>query len=264
MLAGALSTALIAYDHTPAVLQATASALLVLVLLGTALSTALLPPRRLDFAERVAFVLGLGLSTVIVDGFIINASAAGMTRSNWALSLGAITVVAAGVGWFRDRNSDKRPNLSIPPGDGSLAGALKVRMTPSVVAVLASAALVAAAFVVATVGLYTQPRPGFTELWLLPNQSSSGLTVGIGNHENDDEMYNLDLTADGVPLASWTALRLARGETWSAPLALPADGLSGASIRATLVRVSDPATIYREARIQFASAPSPIPASSNR
>jgi uncharacterized membrane protein len=258
MLAGALSAALIVYDATPQPIQATASVLLVLVLLGTALSSALVPSPRLELVERVAFSLGIGLATLIVDGFIINASREGMSRSNWAISLGIVTIVAAGIGGIRERAaSSQNDYCGSPDGPETEGGATRSWVGAPGVAMLAAAGLVVAAFVVATAGLQNQPRPGFTELWLLPGSSASSLTVGLSNHELAGETYVLDLTADDVPLASWDPLRLARGETWTSFVEIPQDGRSSMSVTATLIRASDRATVYREVSIQIVLDPAP-------
>jgi uncharacterized membrane protein len=254
MLVGAVSAALIVYDATPQPVQAAASVLLVLGLLGPALSFALVPSPRLELVERVAFSLGIGLATLIVDGFIINASREGMSRSNWAISLGIITIVAAGVGGIRERAAAS--DGGSPDGQEARRGPTRSWSGAPGVAMLAAAGLVVAAFAVATVGLYNQPRPGFTELWLLPSSASS-LTVGLSNHELAGETYLLEVTADDAPLATWDQLSLARGDTWTSLLEIPRGGRSSISVTATLIRASDPATVYREVSIQVVLDPAP-------
>ena len=256
MLAGAVSAALIVYDATPQPIQATASVLLVLVLLGSALSSALVPSPRLELVERVAFSLGLGLATLIVDGFIINASGEGMSRSNWAISLGVITIVAAGIGGYRDRAGHTQVDDGLPPGQASPSGT-GLRWIAPAAAIVAAVGIVMAASVVATVGLQNQPRPGFTELWLLPTTSTSEVTVGVTNREGADETYRLEITTDDAPLATWDSLSLARGETWTLLVSIPQDGRTTTSVRATLTRASDPATVYREASIQVVPTAAP-------
>jgi uncharacterized membrane protein len=258
MLAGGVSAALIVSDATPQPIQAAASVLLVLGLLGPALSFALVPSPRLEGVERVAFSLGIGLATLIVDGFIINASREGMSRSNWAISLGVITIVAAGLGGIRERAAASHN----PVDDSSDWRETPWRLTRTwsgapAVAMLTAAGLVVAAFIVATVGLHNQPRPGFTELWLLPSASASSLTVGLSNHELADETYVLDVATDDAPVATWDALSLARGDTWTAFVEIPQGGRSSMSVTATLRRASDPATVYREVSIQIALDPAP-------
>ncbi len=256
MLAGAVAAALIVYDATPQPIQATAAALLVLVLLGTALSCALVPSPRLELVERVAFSLGLGLATLIVDGFIINSSGEGMSRSNWAISLGVITIVAAGIGGYRDLAGRRHVDVDVPPGQPS-PPRRRLRWIAPAAAIVAAVAIVTAAGVVATVGLQQQPRPGFTELWLLPTTSTSEVTVGVTNREGADQTYRLEVTADDTSLGTWDSISLARGETWTLLVPIPQDGRTTTSVRATLTRASDPATVYREASIQVGLTAAP-------
>ena len=257
MLAAAAAAALIVYDATPQPIQATAAALLVLVLLGTALSSALVPSPRLELVERVAFSLGLGLATLIVDGFIINASGEGMSRSNWAISLGVITIVAAGIGGYRDRAGRERQVDEDSPLGQPSPPRTRLRWIAPAAAIVTAVGIVAAAGVVATVGLQQQPRPGFTELWLLPTTSTSEVTVGVTNREGADETYRLEMTADDTPLGTWDSLSLARGETWTMLVPIPQDGRTTTSVRAILALASDPATVYREASIQVVLTAAP-------
>src|SRR5436305_601345 len=78
----------------------------------------------------------------------------------------------------------------------------------------ASGAPAAAAVGLAVTGAVRQPQPGFTQLWLSPQQQSAHtLSLGVTNNQGRATSYRLVLRSDGRVISTWN-LTLGEGRSW--------------------------------------------------
>ena len=109
-------------------------------------------------------------------------------------------------------------------------------------AVFAVAVLVAAGAVgLAVVGAARQPQPGFTQLWLSPQQPGARtLSLGVTNDQGRTTSYRLVLRRDGRVIDTWN-LTLGGGRTWQR--SVPFTGRQ--TLAAALYRLPDLTHLYR-------------------
>ena len=226
---------LVAYIlHLVPTVLAAAAVPLVLVLPGVALQRALFP--RAQGSEAALLATTLGLSAVIFLGFFLNLLPGGLNAAAWVISLGILTVVALGVAAIR-----------LPHGS---SWAIVVPDHPVPLAMACAVVITGSAFLIARIGLEEQVRPGFTQLWMLPGDTPSSVTVGVRNEERTTESFALVLGVDGEPVAQWSPLVLEPSEEWVTQAIVPAlEEGSAVSAQATLFRVSNLATPYRAVHV---------------
>lgn len=214
---------------------AAAGLILVLLVPGVALQRALFPIAR--GSEAALLALGLGLGSVIFLGFVLNLLPGGLSAATWAISLVALSSVALAVGVYRRPKGAGWWTICMPEPRAALALAL-------------AAAIAGGAFVIARVGEDEHVRPGFTQLWMVPEDASWAVTVGIRSAERETETFSLVLDVDGERLSEWSPLVLGHNEEWMtrAPVPAPATGTTS-RVQATLVRLGDPGTPYRRVHV---------------
>jgi uncharacterized membrane protein len=215
---------------------------LVLVLPGYALTAAMFPNRSIGVAERLVFSLGLSLAIVILGGLALNWTPFAFRTSSWAVLLAGITLSASAVALVRRRGQ----SVSAP---GWLrVGNIGFTLRQGLLLGLA-AAIVCGAIAVSIIGAERQPRPGFTQLWILPAagaNAKNAVRLGVSNMEGAAMEYHLAVNMDGKVLKEWPAIDLNPNEKWEATLVLPPTGPAGvARVEADLYRVEAPTTIYR-------------------
>jgi hypothetical protein len=107
--------------------------------------------------------------------------------------------------------------------------------------------IVISAVVVSRFGALNQTFPGFTQLWMLPIDSTNPNTVrlGINNEESVVTTYSLELKIGNNAVAEWTSIKLEPGEKWETSVTLPARQSDVDKIEALLFRLDTPLTVYR-------------------
>ena len=116
-------------------------------------------------------------------------------------------------------------------------------------AVFAVAILVAAGAVgLAVVGAARQPQPGFTQLWLSPQQDARTLSLGVTNDQGRTTSYRLVLQRDGQVIDTWN-LTLGEGRTWQRQVQFTGNEV----LAAGLYRLPDLTHPYRYVSIGRAS-----------
>lgn len=216
---------------------AVVGALLVLVAPGYAMQAALFPQAPSGPATRWLLTLGTSLCIAVLGGFLLNAAPLGLTPMAWTLLLGAVTVAAGAVA-ISLRGPTPLPSLrpALPsPRNAAFWGAAVV--------------VVVAAFVIDLRSAATQPRPGFTQLWLLPASGAPAGTVrlGVRNEEGGDTVYEVRLQSGGRTVQRWPAITLKPDESWGATVALPAGAGAAGPVEVDLYRGGDTSAPYRHA-----------------
>lgn len=224
--------------------------LLVFILPGYALTSALLPQRPLGVPERLVFSLGLSLSAVMLGGLLLNLIPLGLNTSSWAVYLVSLTVVASAIAFIRQRRQ------SLPNQEPSRVGHISFTFGQGLLLGLATL-VVGAAVGLSIEGAQRQVRPGFTQLWILSANGTphakNTVRLGVSNMEATGMEYHLIVNMDGKVIKDWPSLDLAQNRQWETALALPPTGHTGvARVEAMLYRTDVPTKIYRDVVLWFA------------
>jgi uncharacterized membrane protein len=179
--------------------------------------------------ERVVVMTGLALAVPVLGGLLLYAAGVPLHRPGWLGLLAGVTLAADTALFARRRaaaagradrpttqvqtvpSGSEPGELQAAPGEPRSAG----RASRWHVAVFAVAVLVAAAAVgLAVTGAVRQPQPGFTQLWLSPQQQSAHtLSLGVTNNQGRATSYRLVLRRDGRVVGTWN-LTLGEGRSW--------------------------------------------------
>jgi hypothetical protein len=165
----------------------------------------LLVGTRTTGLERVAVMAGLALAVPILGGLLLYAVGVPLHRPGWLGLLAGVTL-AGDVVLFLRRRAGRAAPFSWQPA---------WRVPRWHAAAFAAAVLVAAGAVgLARTGAAIQPEPGFTQLWLSPQQQKAHtLNFGVTNDQGGTTSYRLVLLLNGQTSATWN-LTLANGQTW--------------------------------------------------
>lgn len=238
---GILAGTVLALTGAPLALRALGAVALAFVLPGGALLLALMPHARLSRAERVAVMLGGSLVATVGTAFALHVLPPGMSALSWGVALGALTATGGVVGALRALRARAgeaatmeiatagagRGSVAVAAAGGWVAGAPvagpRLRMVAPVTLVMLATAvvLVALSLVIARSGMALGPTARFTELWLLPLDGRSAVRVGVANHEGDSQVYRLQVTVDGLPVAAESRVTLPDGGATDAIVVLP-------------------------------------------
>lgn len=212
---------------------------LVLVLPGYALTAALFPGKSLSLAERTLFSLGLSLALAALGGLALHWAPTGLRASSWAALLGNTTLLCSLVALVR------RVRLPTQPAQ------LGVVLTQGQALALGMAAVIACgALLVAHDGALNRRDPGFTQLWVVPDEATAGQAVrlGVANREAGTVRYRLQLQSGSEVVSTWPTIVLGPNQQWQEVVALPRDG---EMVEAVLYRLDAPQDPYRQVVYRF-------------
>jgi hypothetical protein len=91
-------------------------------------------------------------------------------------------------------------------------------------------------------GTSVQSYPGFTQLWLVPDAHTHGLSLGVANNEGVTTRYQLVVLHDGRPQPP-RKVTLRNGQVWRLPLGFTSN------VTAHLYRRPNFSSIYRQVSI---------------
>lgn len=235
VLALALAGVAVAFAGVQAtVIRAPLALALIAVLPGYAITRAV-RMRDAGFPAHLLLVLGISVAITGLSGFILNWTPWGLQTRSWAVLLAGITVVAAMIALLR-----RGPRL---------AAQVSVRRertwrAPQTALLLMAVCVVVAAATVSYLGATHQPRKGFTQLWMVPEQSvgPDALRLGISSQETNATRYRLDLRIEGQVVQEWSVPTLQPRQQWQTIVVLPA---GATTVEATLYRADTPDQVYR-------------------
>lgn len=221
---------------------------LVFVLPGYILTELMFHKRSLDVSHRLLFSLGLSLAIDILGGLILNLLPAGLHGTSWAVLLGLLTMVFS------------LPVAYLRRGAG-MNGARPLRVRLSIFGfILFGLATVIAVFSIlsAAFGAAQQPRPGFTQLWMLPAaQTRKGCSVrlGVRSFESTPVTYRIEMTKGGAGGTTWSPVVLAPQQEWVQLVPILPGATGNVAVEVKLYRVDKPQTVYREVNLTLHSCP---------
>jgi hypothetical protein len=91
---------------------------------------------------------------------------------------------------------------------------------------------------VARMGVEQQPRPGFTQLWVV-RDGGDAMTVGISNAEGAPETFRVAIALDGEPLTERRGIELTDGRSWTETMPIPELARPISSLEVRLFRAGD-------------------------
>jgi uncharacterized membrane protein len=195
--------------------RALAAAALVLALPGYLVLSLADTARRLSF-ERIVGSMAGSLACTILVGVLLNRSPWGLTSTAWwfaiglpgALCLGALAVSHMRRGGFRWR----RPRVS-------QSAAIHAAM------IVLAVALAGAALALARQGAETHREYAYTNVWILPEggPDPTSVVVGIGNEEQAERLYDLEITANGATVLNLAGIRIEDGGQFVRSVPVPRD-----------------------------------------
>ena len=213
----------------------------------------LLVGSRIAGLERVVVMTGLALVVPVLGGLLLYAARVPLHRPGWLGLLAGVTLAADTALFARRRTTvdgrTDRPATQVQAAPSGLAAPGESREPRSAwrasrwhVAVFAAAAVLVAAGAVglAVVGAARQPQPGFTQLWLSPQQDARTLSLGVTNDQGRTTSYRLVLRRDGQVIDTWN-LTLGDGRTWQRSVLV----IGKPTLTADLYRLPDLARPYR-------------------
>jgi hypothetical protein len=208
------------------------AAALVLVVPGYAISVVILP--TMSRVDRALASVAISIAIAIAASLAMNAAGIPLERQSWAAALGAVGLIASGIGVVRGRRMPMHPHMTGSRPTFRQAFLLMV-----------GGVLTIGALVTAAIGSQTPTRPGFTQFWMLPDANRSAASVGIASQEHEAMTYRVTITMDNELVTEWGEIRLDPGAHWERIVRLPA-GDADAVFVARLYRAADEALPYRE------------------
>ena len=197
-------------NAAPAVVRSLTGALMIgSVLYAAYKMLSALFSERFDPAFNIALAIGLFVGVTLCLGLFLNFTAWGIVRPMWMLGYGVITLVMILVTFAAQSRS------------GATATGWTLRPSRLLTLILI-AGLFASAYWVARTGLEQQIVPGFTDFWLMGDQTAStdSLQIGVISHEHQGEQYRLELVERDTVLQTWDDIALAPGGAWQTSIAL--------------------------------------------
>ena len=250
LAAVALACAAVAVAFVPAVSSPVRVLLalpLVFVLPGYAFTAVAFTRNERWSAEGAAFTLGSSLALTILTGLVLNYTPGGLERRTWAVALAGITVVAATVGFVKERRSEQTPRRLEWPA---------LKATRLVLFSLAFLVTAAALGISRLGAIQAEHKSKFTQLWMLPTQAkSASVQIGIANDEGSVKSYRLVLRAGNDRLESWPSIVVRPGERWVKTIQLPHELTMETRLEADLYRAAKPGTLYRRVTFQPQATP---------
>lgn len=210
---------------------------LALLLPGYAITAATFAKRELPGPQLFLFSVALSLATLILGSLVLN-YLGGIHPLSWAILLVLVVLVGCWVTAQRRSGAARGP---IGP---------RPRLSGLELALL----LGALCATVAAIALANSPRPaeraiGFTQLWVLP-RAGSGETeaqVGVRSQQQAPTRYDARIRL-GDKRVIRRSFRLDPGETQLINVHAPAGAVGRLAVIVTLLRHSDPFSVYRRVK----------------
>lgn len=240
LLALSIAAAAIVFEDA-GILRTLMATLLIFVLPGFSTLMAWFPDRAAKAPDNILLSIALSLAITGIGGIVLNFLPGGLQAQTWALWLSGITVFNAGAVLLRD----------IRKGDTFTIGNELAFRFPQIILLVLAGALVFGALAVARTGVIEQPRPSFTQLWLLEDTETNTMRLGLRNEEHEPLTYWLVVEQDGLPLQTYYDLQVGMGEVWETTIPLPAN--SAAPVEANLYLADAPQDVYRHVSLRLSS-----------
>lgn len=237
--------------------------------------------RELDISHRLTLSLGLSLTLDILGGFLLNVLPLGLRTQSWIALLSCLALIFALVTLYTRRSvmpSEKEMQGTLPVSGQQWMAVIEQQETMSLggqpmvgqgsskdltymsrsriwvgvrsgIVFAFALTIVILSLLYATQGVAEQPRPGFTQLWMLPpgdTAQNCAVNVGIRSFENGPATYHAVMTINSVQTMSWPALALAPNQVWERSIAVTSTHTKNMLVKVILYKNDKPTVVYRE------------------
>jgi uncharacterized membrane protein len=202
-----------------------AAAALVIFVPGLAMISVLRRDQASSSVELATLAVGSSLSAMAIGGLLLDRLGVGLTAPAWAALL-AVASTPLAVHLPRLLKRLRAVARSRPDARWLTSGWIRI------FALVGLATLILfSAIEVARDSALNQPRPGFSELWLVPTQEPdrTTLTIGVMNNEQRIVDYRVVVRMPRGVMADWASIELQPGKVWTETV----DGILGADVPIT-------------------------------
>jgi hypothetical protein len=227
-------------------------ALLVFVLPGFAIITALFPEAILSGPERLLLTMGVSLVVTLLCGLVLNFLPGGLQALGWCYLLSGITVATSIGAWLRGGgNAVSGRRLWKMRSVGTAVTSMQLTL------VLIGVLLAASISVAATIWSLSTP---VMQLWMLPVQDQPGV-VRIGVHQNSTPqvLYHLEVLQAERVMWVWPAVTVTSDGSWETTISLPRDADPNLPFEARLYAGLEPKVLVRWTRMWMKPSPAGSP-----
>lgn len=204
--------------------------------------------RPFKTSDRIIVGLGLSLALVILSGFILNMFSTGLQAFSWVICLAVETMVFSLIAAYRRR--------SIDVSEVRTSRRFKVSLSDYLLLGLAIIVTVGS-FNYATYIAINQPRPGYTQLWMLPTpqaNNSCAMLVGVHSSETGPTTYRIVMTVNNTQTENWSSVALMPQQDWNKLVPLQPAGTETMNVAVQLYKADKPDAVYRETHVSLANS----------
>jgi len=206
---------------------------------GYLLTAVLLQGISLDVAHRVLLSLVMSVCIVLLSGFLLNLLPGGLNTRSWSIYLsGLSTLLGLLVMLRRWRNVIYR----IP------AWNMRLKFSGSILLGLALV-IIGVSVYYSAMSVTNQPRPGFTQLWLLPSKDVNHtwqLKLGVHSDELAPVTYNITMSVNHTLFKSWSSITLNPKQEWDQSVLLPTASSNRTYVQVEFYYANKTGIIYKE------------------
>lgn len=219
------------------------SVLLVFVLPGRALLAAWFPHRLAQTPENILLTIIASIAVTTIGGLLLNLLPVGLVTQTWVMWLGGVAAINTVIALLRALRA---------PGEVAAGNAAILRPAQALLMV-AAVVIVVGGMVVARGGALSQPRAGFTQLWMLPASTADAISIGVRNEEGVPVTYRLVVRQGEATIQDRDAILIEPAQSWSLTVPLPLETLGAElPIEARLYRTDQPNSVYRSVTLWLA------------
>jgi len=193
---------------------------------------------------RILMTIMLGVTLVMISGFILNFTSWGLVTRTWVFFLSALIFFNSIIALLRKQSASGVPTTSIQTW--------KLELNPRQFILLALAVVLAgASLFIARTGAFNQPVPQFSQFWMVPDttNNTSQAVLGVKNEEQQPSTYRVVVMQGANVLQEFPSISLAPDETWQTKFDLAAVTDTTAPVEAVLYRGDDQTEPYRTASL---------------
>ncbi len=186
--------------------------------------------------DHITLGLGLSMAVAVLVGFTLNVLPVGLQAQSWTLSLAIITIVFTLAAAFRRRGDQ-----------GQHERITKTRIALYEYILFGLSIVIAAIAIFAAIIRPPGTQNFYTQFWMLPAQqttTSCAVRVGVQNFEQTSTNYRITITANEVPVNTWSSVTLAPKEEWDHVVTVPIVSTKSIYVEAKLYK-ADSSGIYR-------------------
>jgi uncharacterized membrane protein len=189
--------------------------------------------------QRIVLSLTISLCIVLLSGFLLNLLPGGLNARSWSIYLGGLNTLLGLLAMLRRRK------VTTPR---TQARSIRLKFSGSIVLGLALLVMIAS-LSYSAMSITNQPRPGFTQFWLLPSKQANNtwqLKLGVHNDELAPVTYNILMSVNHTPFKNWPSVTLNPEQEWNQSVSLSAVDNNSTYVQAQLYYSNKTGIIHRE------------------